>query len=296
MSTNHGMGLDERALLVKLSIGSWSAKATDKEVTIDVINSKGAQTDSGYFRKQLLSKDALKKINKVIGAARTSHLTLTLPWNDDGSRIITTESYQNYAKTMNDYRKALQNAVDEFLEQYEGLIKEAKPSLGKMFKAEDYPEPSELKSKFRFDVEPIPVPVARDFRAKVSDREASQIAKDIERRTNARLDQAMKDVWARIHKVTERMVEKLSEYKPREGLHAAESPFRDSLVENIRDLAEVLPSLNITNDPALDKIQKEMLDNLLVYTADQLREDAKARALTNKKAKQILDKVSKYMA
>jgi len=289
------MGLDERALLVKLSIGAWSGRVTDKEVSRKVAADHEATNDAGYFRKQLFGKEALNEIQKLAGAARTAHYSLTLPWTDDGSRIITTESYDHYTKVMRDYRRKIKDAVEEFLDKYDEHVKQSKKRLGKLFKAEDYPPRDVVRSKFTFDVEPMPVPTARDFRAKVSDAEANAIAKDIERRTQERLEQAMRDVYERIAEVTGKMVEKLDSYKPREGLRSAEGLFRDSLVGNIRKLAETLPYLNITKDPALDKLQKELLDNLCAYEPDDLRTDAKARALTAKKAKAIHDKVSAFL-
>lgn len=288
--------LEERALLVTLTMGQWSASKSDKEVSLEVTQKKKARSDSGTFRKQLISRKALKKIGQVRTAARTSHNTLTLPWNDDGSRIITTESYQHYAKVMRDYRIAMQNAVTEFLEGYDDLVKQARQDLGDMFNREDYPDKGTIASKFYFDVEPKPIPVSTDFRAKVSNAEAKAIAKDIEQRTKARLDAAMQDVWSRIATVTEKMITKLEEYTPRVGLHDAEGVFRDSLVENVRDLANLLPSLNITGDPALKKVQKDLLDNLCKFNAEDLRTDAKARSLTAKKAKDIHKKVSAYLA
>lgn len=290
------MRIEERALLVKLTINQWSAKKTDKEVSLEVVTDKGARLDSGSFRKQLVSKDALKKISKVTSAARSTHYTLTLPWNDDGSRIITTTGYQHYAKVMYDYRVAMQEAVDEFLEGYSAFVKAAKQDLGKLFKREDYPDVEDIRRKFNFDVEPTSIAVARDFRAKVSNEEAAIIAKDIEARTNARLEQAMKDVYERIAKVTEKMAEKLSEYDPGDGATEATGIFHSTLVENVRDLADILPSLNVTGDAELTKIQKDMVKNLCRYDAEDLRMDEEARRLTARNAKLIHKKVSAFIA
>lgn len=290
------MKLEERALLVTLTMGQWSASKADREVSREVTEKKKARADSGTFRKQLISRAALKKIGQVCTAARTSHNTLTLPWNDDGSRIITTETYQHYSKVMRDYRIAMQNAVNEFLDGYDDLVKKAREDLGDLFNKDDYPDKSTISSKFYFDVEPRPIPTGTDFRAKVSNAEAKAIAKDIEQRTNARLEEAMKDIWQRVATVTERMFKKLEDYTPRVGLHDSEGVFRDSLVENIKELAELMPSLNVTNDPAINKVQKDLLDNLCKYDPKDLRTDAKARAVTAKKAKDIYNKVSAYLA
>lgn len=296
MSTKTVMGLDERALLVKLSISAWSARKTDKEISREITESKNARSDRGTFSKILISREALKKIQKVESAARDSHRTLTLPWNDDGSRIITTEGYQHYSKVMRDYRTTMQEAVDDFLNGYDELVQKAKSDLGSMFNADDYPSIGEIRAKFNFQVEPTQIPMSRDFRAKVTNAEAKAIAKDIEARTNSRIDTAIKDIWQRIADVTEKMFTRLEEFKPREGLHRAESTFKDTLVENIRSLTEIMPSLNINSDPEITRIHKEMVEHLCHYDAEDLRDDVGARKRTAKSAKKIYDKVSKYLA
>lgn len=289
------MNLEERTMLVKLSITQWNPYKTDREVSLEVNERKNARLDAGKFRKRLMAKDAMKTIQQLATSARSTHNAMTLPWNDDGTRIIITDKYQAYAKEMRTYRIKMQQAVEDFLGDYEKHVAEAKAELGDLFKDEDYPSIDEIKSKFRLDVEPSNVPVASDFRAKVSNADVQAIMKDIEKRTEARLKEAMKDVWARIANVTERMAKKLEEYQPRVGIKDAEGIFRDSLVTNIRDLVDVLPSLNITDDEKLTAIHKEMVEHLCKFDADELREDERARRKTQRKAKAIYDKVSKYL-
>lgn len=289
------MGLDERALLVKLSIGRWSGQKTDKNVTNEVAERHNADKASGKYRKRLVTKTALKEIDSIAGAARTAHNTLTLPWTDDGARVITTESYEHYSKVMRDFRDKMQVAVDAFIETYDKHVKDAKAHLGTMFDPGDYPDREEVKAKFTFDVEPSPIPTKGDFRAKVSDEEAAIIAKDIELRSKQRMEHAMRDVWERVADVTGKMAERLTAYKPKDGLHVAENTFRDSLVYNVEELARLLPALNITNDPKLETLQKDLLNKLCYYDPQQLREDSKARAKTAKDAKAILDKVGKFL-
>jgi hypothetical protein len=297
LKTNTGLRLDERALLVKLTISNWTASKTDKEVTDIVIDDNNAQSGAGRFTKRLFGKAALRNISQAVGAARVAHRTLTLPWEDNGNRIITTEGYQHYSKTMRHYRGVMEENVRAFIDDYDGYIGQAREELGKMFRRDDYPTAEEAKRKFHFDVEPSPIPTSADFRAKVSDKEAAYIAKDIERRQKQRLDAAMKDVWKRIADVTEKMATRLSEYKgPTRGYAVESGPsFKSSLVTNIVELADVLPTLNINNDPELTRLHKRMVEELTQYDADELKFDEKKRARTAKAARQIYSKVSKFL-
>src|SRR5690349_1314421 len=212
------MNLEERTLLVKLSITQWNPYKTDNEVSREVTNSKNARQNAGKFRKRLMAKDAMKAIEQIASSARSTHNAMTLPWNDDGTRIITTDKYQEYAKQMRGFRLNMRSAVETFLSEYERHVGEAKAELGKLFKPEDYPTADDIKRKFRLDVEPSSVPAASDFRDNVSNADVAAITKDIEKRTELRLKEAMKDVWSRVAVVTERMARKLDEYQPRVGI------------------------------------------------------------------------------
>ena len=61
----------------------------------------------------------------------------------------------------------------------------------------------------------------------------------------------------------------------------------DSLVSNLREIAELTPMLNITNDPTLERIRREILENLDI-SADALRTDAQAREAAGANATRIM--------
>jgi hypothetical protein len=63
------------------------------------------------------------------------------------------------------------------------------------------------------------------------------------------------------------------------------STFRSSLISNIRDLAEVMPGLNITNDPQLDALAAKAMQ-LTGYTAEDLKSSG-LRAEVQKRAAEL---------
>lgn len=70
--------------------------------------------------------------------------------------------------------------------------------------------------------------------------------------------------------------------------------FRDSLVENLRDLVKVMPSLNITGDPELDALS-DRLSQLAKYDAETLRNSDTAREKVANEAKRILEDIHIYI-
>ena len=85
------------------------------------------------------------------------------------------------------------------------------------------------------------------------------------------------------------MATKLGEYKPGDGNGSkAEGVFRDSLVENIRELAELLPAFNLTGNAKLTALTERIKNELCVEEAADLREHEDVRKEVKKSADEIV--------
>jgi hypothetical protein len=284
-------------MLATLHRGNWSATKHDKGVTEDAAESHHADIkEAGRYNKQLISRKHLSKVNSKLSVARETHRILTLPWEDDGTRLLSAQGYMHYTQIMRTCRLSVEAAAADFLKNYPEYIKAARLTLGEMFNENDYPSADEVKAKFYLDVEIKPVPEAGDFRTKLADNTVKAIAKDIERRTKDRIEAAVKDVFQRIVDVTGKMSERLNAFEPKHGEKDSSGLFRDSLIYNVSELADLLPSLNITDDPRLDTLSKQLKADLVEHSPDVLRSDAKLRKQTAMKANKIFQKVSTYLA
>lgn len=287
--------LSERAMLVSLHISSWSGMLVDREVTDEVNESHKAEKEAGRYNKRLVASSFLKGVSSAHNSARHAHRVLTLPWEDDGTRILAAAGYMTYTAKMKECRLKAEAEVKAFLQDPDPYIREGKIRLGTMFNVDDYPSVDDLKSKFGFDVEVKPMPESGDFRAKLSDDSTKSIIRDIERRTNQRLENAMNDVFRRVQDVVKHMAEKLREFsEPKEGNRAG--TIRDTVVYNVSELAqEILPMLNVTDDPRITALQQQLMTDLVEHSPEILRADAKLRKETLSKADRLLKKVQGYM-
>jgi len=290
--------LSERAMLTSLHRGRWSATATDHEVSEETNERYNAGSDAGSYGKRLVAGKFLKHVTSKIDAAVRTHNVLTLPWSDNGDRILSCVGHSVYAEQMRLARLSVTAAAKEFATEVypKQAIPEAKTRLGKMFNQEDYPSSEEVVKKFYIDVELKPVMGAGDFRAELSDASLKAITKDIEKRFNERIEGAVNNCFERIVEVTEKMVTKLREYQPAGADGISKNRFQDSLVFNIKELAELLPSLNITEDKRLDELQKRLLEDLTSTSPAVLRVDDKLRDKTSAKAEAILKKARSFLA
>lgn len=289
--------LSERVMLASLRIGSWSGTLFDGEVTEEVSERHHAEQGAGRYNKQIVARKFLHPVTSKISAARTAHRVLTLPWLDDGPRALYCPTYTQYAQSMRLAKQGVQAAAAEVAAKLPEALHEAKNRLGSMFNQEDYPTAEEIKAKYYVEAEISPMPEAQDFRAKLSDDAVKAITKDIERRTSERLEKAVGDVYKRVGTVVAKMSERLKAYEPGQGEdEKAKHTFRDSLIYNIKEVADLIPHLNITADPALDALGQQLIADLVAHSPEELKTNDKLRAATAAKADKIFNKVKKFMA
>lgn len=288
--------LSTRAMLARLTIRAWSARKLDRKITDEVNSSHGAAADAGRYNKLLISADSLATLAKIGGEARNAHYVSTLPWADEGSRILPAAAYLDYTAKMREFRVRWNDAAALFVAAYPDYVADARARLNGMFRAEDYPPAEEIGARFALRASVLPCPDASDFRVDIGDTAAAEIRADIEAQSAEALVIAMRDVWSRIADRVEPMVERLKAYKPGGKADRAEGVFRDSLVENVRELVSILPILNITGDAALTAMASRLDAELCRDSAAELRENPFARQSVAAAAESILSDVSAYLA
>src|SRR5260221_10855690 len=127
--------LSRKAMLAMLQIKKWSASKHDKRASREVATNHNASMLAGRYRKHLLPSEsnALDDVQKSADDARTFHYANTLPWGQDGSRILPKENYFDYVEQMRKFRHAFNAALHVFVAQYPVLRVNARGLLGTLY-------------------------------------------------------------------------------------------------------------------------------------------------------------------
>lgn len=292
------MDISSKAMLASLKITQWTCAKKDKEVTDEVLTQRQAKADAGSFNKRLLAKEQIQSIRQIAGAARNLHYDLTLPWSQDGARILPAAMFAKYDAEMRKLKGEFEVAVRDFIRDYPGYVADARLRLGGLFKAEDYPDANDVEAKFTWELTISPLPTGNDFRVNLSKEMTEHLRAQIEERTRKEIETGTRDVWDRVYKVVQHMAVSLEEYKvsvDKDGKEKKENPFRDTLVSNVRDIAGLLPLLNVTGDPKLNQLATEITGKLTLKEPQELRDDGKARKKVAKDARTILEDMKSLM-
>jgi hypothetical protein len=287
--------LASKAVLASVVISAWSARKYDKKITEETNARNNANPDAGRYNKLLVAKKDIKELTAVASGARQFHYAMTLPWIDQGPRLLPTDTFMKHAE-IRKMKADFDKLADQFAKNYPAIIEDAKKRLNGMFDPADYPDPALIRSKFSFDVKYLPCPDSEDFRVSLGQEAMDEIKSDLEARMGSAVDTAMSNVRERIVDVVGHMAEKLKGYAPGMKGKRAENTFQDSLVDNVRDLVDLLPSFNLTNDPKLDALIKKMRDKLCSVDAEELRDNEHERKYVAKQAAAILKEAQEFLA
>lgn len=279
-------GIATSSMLVELSIRCWTARKLDRKVSSQVDVENGAQTRAGNYQKNLLAgTQKLDNIVKYAAQVRAWHQFNTLPWSDSGQRLLPMDRFLHYKEKIGEYEEEYNGLVQDFLEKYPDLVAAAAFQLGNLFDRSEYPEANDIAHKFGFSYVFAPVPMAGDFRIDINEQAKSELTEQFQRNFDARLQDAMRSAWDRLHGCLTHISERLEDSDS--GDHKL---FRDSLVENATELVDLLRPLNITKDPDLERARRDLELALVGIEAKDLRKDADTRKFVKQSVDGILSK------
>ena len=279
--------LTRRALLVSLNIREWRGRRRDKNVTDRVAREHGAERAAGCYTKTLVPRSFLARISQVRSEARDLHHRLTLPWFDDGFRILPVDLHLSYVERFRTLRAEFQDAVAGFVAAYDDAKRGALASLGGLYREEDYPSAERLREAFGLEVHLQPLPAGQDWRIDLPEATVEHIRIDLEARIEEAQRLAMADLYGRLAGVVSRMATTLGE---------PDKIFRNSLVGNVRDLCGILPALNIARDPGLTRLTEDVEERLARLSPWHLRHVPAERHRAASSAADLLETLTERLA
>jgi hypothetical protein len=279
------MSIKTECMVVNLRVSKWAAFKVDKEAGRKVTRDAGAEEDAARVNKHLVPKSALDKIVSADSGARAWFYANTLPWKDNGDRLLPRASYQTFMAEYGVRKKLFDDEVENFLDNVYAKVREvAEFRMGDMFKPEDYPAVADLRGKFAMTLAIDSVTDAADFRVDLDN--ASVVRAEIAEATNARMKNAMAETWKRLAEPLGHFITKLSEDKV---------SYKDSTPDNLRKALQDCKAWNLEGDQNLIDIIDRLQDSLDGVDNKTLRKDSGTRAEVVKRASAINDDVKTFM-
>ena len=279
-------GVARSAMMVDLHISVYSGRKQDKATQGEVTTAKGSGSKkaASVYKNLFAECKELDDLTKFQARARAEHYRLTLPWNDQGARLLPTASLLEYQQVMGRYRNEFERLVDAFLDKYDTLVAAAAFQLGTLFDRKEYLSRAQVALRFRMESSFTPLPTSGDFRLDVESTVQRELIEQYERRMEAKLAQANQDSWSRLHEALLRLSDRLvieEDGKKRK--------FHDTMVTGALELCELLTVMNVTHDPELEKARRKVEEVLSGVTPKELRDEHSTRVQTKQRVDEILD-------
>ncbi len=233
------MSINEKALLVKLSVSQWYNRAIDRKVTDEIAQRYEVTEQEDKYVKTLLPRVAVRNIQRAISDLRTFHYANTLPWQDDSVRILSSGNFFQYQQGIAARRAKLDEVVAEFVSNYPKWLDHARKTKKGLFDETQYPTASGIGDHYKVNVTFLPFPNVADFRVDIDGKELEQIKSQTALALTEALSSANQNLIDRLY---ERV------YLLYSALNDSEKIFRDNTVTSIIETADLVERLNVTGD------------------------------------------------
>ena len=257
------MAIQDSAMLVNLTITQWSARKLDRSTSYEVCDAKHADHDLGRFNKQIIPKRYLKNIQQIVNKTRNYHYSNTLPWQHKGADLLPGRHYMKYVKNMGRLREKFEQAVNDFLDNYPTIIQQVQNNLNDLYDTTDYPQVEQIRNKFSMDINMSPVPSSGDFRIDINQKELDKLKAKLDEQVNAAQQAAEQELFSRLYSSIAKAVI---------TLRVPQKIFRNTLILNIEDICNKVPSMNINDNQSLDLLAYRILSYCKKTDLDNLRD------------------------
>lgn len=257
-----------RVMLGRLSFKGWAGEIKDRTSSRKIEQDNNAVEGASKAKKVLLpGVTELEAIQKFAAGCRTWWHSISVPWEDGGARAYAAARHFEIQTDMGDRMRDYDRLATDFVLKYPTLYAGQQFRLNHLFDPNDYPAPDEIAGKFGMYFSVRPIPNTEDLRVieGLTSQEVERLVAEARQGEQEQIRQAVENAYEKLYKTVKAMADKLAVPIGEKG-----SIFRDSLIENIREIAGIMPGLNITNDPKLNDLTQKALV-LTQYSPDELK-------------------------
>ena len=256
----------ENMILVNLMVKHVTGVRKDKDAEDKVADEFKCGRDTYSIRISQLPKEYTLRYRREIAELRRYFYTHTVPWENRMWYAISTRKFQELEDHVNLEIKEIKKIFkSDVIMKYDEMKKNAKVSMGKLFKDEEFPTQEQLERgmQVKFDVGAVPSP--EDIRLVGIDK----IAKDkLYNTMKTKQEDKVKGIAlkliSRIKDVTDDMLERVSSDEQ-------EGKRYKILMESLPEMVEAVEDLNICNNEVIVDTCKRIRDRVSKYSPQSIR-------------------------
>jgi hypothetical protein len=287
--------LREVAVIAELGTSSLGLTRTDKNASTQADSQHQAvHGTSRLVVSRLSGADTLHRdIVRCQNEMRANLQTHTTTWGQSARRLMPNSNMEKWLRSHYQLKATFDGLLTKLEQEAEDIIERARQNIGTY--AVEPPSKEEMTGAYevRYNLEPIP-----EGQFNVGSPEIERFLREqFEKNIQTAYHEAQQDALARLAKPMEAIVERMIAFEERnKKISSGEDPgkvgfFRDTLVTNAAEIAEVFQSFNLTGDNTLNAIASK-LDLFLNVKPDDLRKSEELQKAMKQRAADVLAQVN----
>jgi hypothetical protein len=264
-----------------------NAKDEARKIEVDAHATNGTVSATKHLMAGVTKHKAIKD-NAAMHRAWWA--SVSLPWFDGkgAPRAVNALAVTDLKVELGNRKRQYFELVEDFMPEYPVIRAQRQFDMGDLFDPKQFPSPQELRRKFAFNTDWYSLPDSADIRVVegVDAEELKVLADEARTSEQKRIGHAMEVAASKLYKVVKSMHATMATPIGEKG-----AKFNNTKLENILMVAELIPSLNLTNDPKLKALAAEA-KKLATKSPDELREDEVKRKQAAKEAETLATKLA----
>jgi len=249
------------AVLTSVSISTWEAKRVSRELARAIASDRGIDARLVSSKLTIMEDPTLTAIYHLRDMTRRWWWQNSLPYRLKGIRIwpADIDRFTDHVLIVRDQMDAL---ADDLTSNWTDRVEAQRQNLAGEFDRNQYPLAADVRSLFGIHIGQItPLYLDPEMLPQIL-RDNPEIARQQLDDAKSALAEGMGDIWRRVETSLEEMIKRLG---GKGRIHES-----STLMATLADLVGVLPKLNITNDPHLRTVAKDLKEKVLLLTDAQL--------------------------
>ena len=282
---------------VEGSLFPWSKRDDEAAANAAAADHTTSDRYTSYVQR-LTKEDRLPPQQKLSEARRYLDFPTGFRWDGKGSFAVVNTKLDSVISKLEAFRAEFYDMVDKLCKSLPALRDRAKVDLNGAFYLLGFPTEDEVRERYKFEIKQSAITHPDDIRLNhVSAKARAAIEDSTRKEYSDKVQDLHKQVVEKLEAALSRVVTSLTEFNS--GKIAR---FEDTMVTNLEELVEALPSLNVNNDRSISAAvtrARDLVSGLVRAAADKTLRDKKSDAGTEVRteiAKQAGDILSKLKA
>jgi len=244
-TANNAFDIARDCTLVSIegSLFPWSKR--DDQAAANAASADHADSErfSAYVQR-LTKEDRLPPQQKLSEARRFLDFPTGFKWDGKGSFAVVNTKLDSVVSKLETFRAEFYDLVDQLCKRLPDLREQAKADLNGAYQRLGFPTEAEVRERYRFDIKQTAITHPDDIRLNHVSAKARMAIEEGTRKEYAdKINELHKTVFEKLEAALSRVVENLTDFSS-----GKIKRFEDTMVTNLEELVEALPTLNVSND------------------------------------------------